>query len=141
MFVKLKIILLNLHFTSIEQSIMAFNFKSFAIKGALVILVISLLVFLFFYFGNYSTGTRGGVVMKISKKGYVFKTHEGQLDVGTINDPWSFSVDAGEKEVVKNLNEAQKTGERVQLHYQEKFTTFFWRGETKYFIIKVERNQ
>ena len=120
---------------------MAFNFKSFAIKGTLVVLVISLLVFLFFYFGNYSTGTRGGVVMKISKKGYVFKTHEGQLDVGTINDPWSFSVDGGEKEVIQNLNEAQKTGERVQLHYQEKFTTFFWRGETKYFIIKVERNQ
>jgi hypothetical protein len=120
---------------------MATKFKSIAIKAGVAVIVLALLSFLFFYFGNYSTGTRGGVVMKISKKGFIFKTFEGQLDIGTINDPWDFSVDSSEQEVIDNLNEAQKTGERVQLHYQEKFTKFFWRGDTKYLIIRVERKE
>ena len=114
--------------------------KSIAIKTGIGILLASLLFFLFMYFGNYSTGTRGGVVMKISRKGFVFKTYEGQLDVGTINDPWDFSVESGEKEVIDDLNDVQQSGERVRLHYEEKFTKFFWRGETKYFITRVERN-
>jgi len=119
---------------------MASKIKSIAIKVGIGIVVLALLYFLFLYFGNYSTGTRGGVVMKISKKGFVFKTYEGQLDIGTINDPWDFSVESSRKEVIKDLNDVQQSGERVRLHYQEKFTTFFWRGETKYFIIKVEKN-
>ncbi len=118
---------------------MASKFKSIALKVGIGILVLSLLFFLFLYFGNYSTGTRGGVVMKISKKGYIFKTYEGQLDVGTINDPWEFSVESSEKEVIDNLNNVQQSGERVRLHYEEKFTTFFWRGDSKYFITKVEK--
>ena len=119
---------------------MASKFKSIAIKVGIGVVVLGLLFFLFLYFGNYSTGTRGGVVMKISKKGYLFKTYEGQLDVGTINDPWDFSVESSEKEVIDNLNDVQQSGERVRLHYQEKFTTFFWRGDTKYFITKVEKS-
>ena len=120
---------------------MAFKFKSFAIKAGIVILGLLIFIFLFFYYGNYSTGTRGGVVMKISKKGFIFKTYEGQLDVGAINEPWSFSVDRGEEEVIQKLDSAQQSGERVQLHYAEKFTKFFWRGDTKYFITKVVRKQ
>lgn len=119
---------------------MASKFKSIAIKVGIGVLVLSLLYFLFLYYGNYSTGARGGVVMKISKKGFLIKTYEGQLDYGAINDPWNFSVDSGEDEVIKALNEVQQSGERVRLHYQEKFTKFFWRGDTKYFIIKVEKS-
>jgi hypothetical protein len=36
----------------------------------------------FMFFANYSEGVRSGVLMKISKKAYVFKTHEGQLNIG-----------------------------------------------------------
>ncbi|WP_020529243.1 hypothetical protein [Flexithrix dorotheae] len=115
------------------------KFKSILKKIIFGVIGILILVFLFFYFANYSSGTRGGIVMKISKRGVLFKTHEGQLDVGTINDPWDFSVDPGKEEVLEALNEAQISGERVQLHYQEKFTKFFWRGDTKYFVTKVEK--
>ncbi|UZR94641.1 hypothetical protein [Chondrinema litorale] len=118
---------------------MSSKFKSIAIKVGLVVAGLLLFYFLFLYFGNYSTGTRGGIVMKISKKGYLFKTYEGQLDVGAINEPWSFSVDGGKEEVIQALDEAQQSGERVQLHYAEKYRTFFWRGDTKYFITKVTR--
>ena len=33
---------------------------------------------------------------------------------------------------------ALKTGERVTLHYSEKFFQFPWNGDTKYFINNVE---
>lgn len=113
--------------------------KSILVKVGVGLLILILAVFLFFYFANYSSGTRAGTVMKISKKGILFKTQEGMLDVGTINDPWNFSVASNRKDVLDALNQVQKTGERVQLHYQEKFVQLFWRGDTKYFVVKVER--
>lgn len=109
------------------------------IKITAVVAFIFLGLFAFFYFANYSTGTRAGVVMKISKKGILFKTHEGMLDIGTINDPWEFSVAASATDVLERLDEAQSSGERVQLHYREKFAKFFWLGDTEYFVTQVDR--
>ena len=109
------------------------------VKIVAVIALVFLGLFAFFYFANYSTGTRAGVVMKVSKKGVVFKTHEGMLDIGTINDPWAFSVASSATDVLARLDEAQSSGERVQLHYREKFAKFFWLGDTEYFVTKVDR--
>ena len=57
----------------------------------------------YYAFGNmtYSSGTRSGQLMKLSRKGYVFKTYEGELFLGvfTSGQPtvapgniWAFSV-------------------------------------------------
>lgn len=92
--------------------------------------------------GNYSSGSRAGVVMKLSRKGLLFKTWEGQLNLGAMAQDkgvWEFSIDRGEDEVLKQLNDAMVQGYRVQLHYQEKFFQFDWRGDTKYFVYKVEK--
>ena len=104
-----------------------------------VVALVLLGVFAFFYFANYSTGTRAGTVMKVSKKGVLIKTYEGMLDIGTINDPWEFSVESGDTEVLRPLESAQSSGERVQLHYREKFAKFFWLGDTPYFVTQVDR--
>ena len=109
------------------------------IKVVAVIALVVLGVFTFFYFANYSTGTRAGVVMKVSKKGVLIKTSEGMLDIGTINDPWEFSVESGAADVLQQLEDAQSSGERVRLHYKEKFATFFWLGDTPYFVTQVDR--
>lgn len=106
-----------------------------------VILVGLLGYFSFTYYSSYSTGTRAGVVMKISKKGYIFKTYEGQLNLGVNQDPWDFSVDTNRQDVVKALEDAQNNNDHVTLHYEEKFVQYAWRGDTKYFITKVERKQ
>jgi hypothetical protein len=37
------------------------------------------------------------------------------------------------------LMEASLSGERVSLKYTERMMTFFWRGDTKYFVTEVER--
>ena len=39
----------------------------------------------YLYTANYSEGSRSGRLIKISKKGVLFKTWEGQLDVGGIS--------------------------------------------------------
>jgi len=102
----------------------------------------------YFYFGNYSEGVRSGVVIKVSKKGFLFKTYEGQLSLLTfgasksqnlVAETFDFSVPTSEEEVIKALEEVSLSGERVSLHYVEKFVTFPWRGDTQYLIVKVDR--
>lgn len=99
---------------------------------------------------NYSDGVRAGVVRKISNKGLVMKTWEGELQLGglvSVNDPnqmaqggnvWYFSVDDSEEKAIKDLERAAATGNRVSLRYKEKWYKFSWRGETKYFVYQVE---
>ncbi len=95
----------------------------------------------------YSDGTRTGLLRKLSHKGYVFKTWEGELQMSAVMVPndgtnsvaggnvWSFSVN--DNDAVKSLQEAESTGKRVTLHYTEYTKQLFWRGETKYFVDKV----
>lgn len=102
----------------------------------------------FMYWGVYDEGVRAGTILRISKKGMLFKTYEGQLNLETfgalkganpIMEAFDFSVEGSEEEVLKQLQEAALTGERVNLHYKKHYTTVPWRGDTKYFIVKVER--
>ncbi len=87
--------------------------------------------------------------MKLSRKGYVFKTYEGQLNLGmvinqdanamaSVNNIWEFSVSKKDQAVIDSLENAITTGKRVRLHYREKYKALPWRGETVYFIYKVE---
>lgn len=91
-------------------------------------------------FGTYSEGTRAGVLDKFSKKGFLFKTWEGELRVGTedrINPQrFAFSVNENEREIIRSLQDYN--GKQVKLYYREKFWVFPWQGESKYFIYKVE---
>lgn len=112
------------------------------------ILVIGSALFAFYYWGVYDEGVRAGTVLRVSKKGMVFKTFEGQLNLDTfgalrgahpIMEAFDFSVEGNEKDVLKDLEEVALTGERVNLHYIKRYITFPWRGDTKYFIVKVER--
>ena len=119
------------------------------IKITVVFLVILAIAFLCLgYWGVYDEGVRAGTVLRISKKGMIFKTYEGQLNVQTfgaikgtnpIMEAFDFSVLASDEEVVRALQEVSLSGERVNLHYISRYATFPWRGDTKYFIVKVER--
>jgi hypothetical protein len=110
------------------------------------IITLVLLFFGFYLFGNYSKGSRAGTVVKMSERGVVFKTWEGQLNLGGISGDtgspasslWDFSVSSGEKEVLKALEAASLSGTRLKLYYHEKFVQFDFRGDTKYFIYQVE---
>jgi hypothetical protein len=122
--------------------------KKLKITG-LVVLLIFIGVFSFFYWGTYSEGARSGVIMKISKRGTVFKTYEGQLNLqgfGATNsnnqfsEVWEFSV-IGDASLVEKLKEASLAGERVELEYIERYKAFPWRGDTKYFVTRVKMKE
>lgn len=114
----------------------------------LLLLLGTIGVFSFAYWGSYSEGVRSGMVVKISKKGFVFKTYEGQLNLQTfgankspniVSESFEFSVEGDREDIIKVLEEASLSGERVSLKYVERLVKFPWRGETKYFITEVER--
>ncbi len=90
-----------------------------------------------------------GRVIRISEKGLIFKTYEGKLSlesfgamkgVSPVAETFDFSVESGEQEVIEQLNAVALSGEHVSLHFEKRFISAPWRGDTKYFVTKVERN-
>ncbi len=118
------------------------------ILGILALLLIGLGIYALSVFATYSQGYRAGTVIKMSKKGILFKTNEGQLNTGggfgsdgdMTSSIWHFSVANSQKDVLKSIEDAVDGGYRVKLHYKEKFFKHSWRGDTKYFVYKVERS-
>ncbi len=87
----------------------------------------------------YSSGERAGYVQKLSEKGYVCKTYEGELILvsmpGTQAEKFQFTV--RDKAVAKKINET--VGKRVRLLYQEhKGIPLSCFGETGYFVQDVQ---
>tara|TARA_B100000809_G_scaffold135405_1_gene132976 strand:- start:1260 stop:1625 length:366 start_codon:yes stop_codon:yes gene_type:complete len=110
------------------------------ILSYLVIGVIALLAMYYavIYFIPYSEGYRTGELIKFSSKGLIVKTWEGEISQGISGAQiFTFSVLDKDDEVIENLKAFQ--GHYVKLTYVERFNTFFWLGDTKYFITKVEK--
>ena len=93
---------------------------------------------------HYSEGTRTGYLSKFAKKGYVFKTYEGDLYMGgasadnnsLINNQWAFSVPSNTDGVIDSLVKLE--GKIVKLHYYQVIKNMPWQGDTEYFIHKAE---
>jgi len=87
---------------------------------------------------SYSTGERAGWIQKLSKKGWVCKTWEGELAMISMPGatPEKFYFTVWEDAVAQRVN--QVMGKRVTLHYEEKVglpTSCF--GETRHFVTRV----
>jgi hypothetical protein len=107
----------------------------FYILGAIFFLFIS--YFAFVYLVPYSEGTRSGELIKFSRKGVIFKTWEGEISQGISGAQiFQFSVLDKDKDVVKELQENE--GKYVKLTYVERYATFIFWGDTKYFVQNVE---
>ena len=113
------------------------------------IVIIAIGVFSFYYFGYYEEGDMSGKVMRISQKGFVFKTYEGKINLESfgalrgaspIQEVFDFSVERSNQDVINTLKEVSLTGDRVNLHYVKRYAKFFWRGDTQYFVRSVTRN-
>jgi hypothetical protein len=89
---------------------------------------------------TYASGERAGYVQKISKKGWLCKTWEGELAManlpGTMPQIFSFTV---RNDSIANVLE-QTIGKQVSVTYEQHRglpTSCF--GETEYFISRVNR--
>ncbi|MFA9214349.1 MAG: 6-phosphogluconate dehydrogenase [Candidatus Methylacidiphilales bacterium] len=119
-------------------------------KVLLFLTIITLGVFAFFYWGKYESGLMAGKVLRISQKGVLFKTYEGKLNLETfgalkgtspIAESFDFSVESSDTAVINQLQQVSLSGERVNLYFIKRYMTFPWRGESKYFVTKVERSK
>ena len=87
---------------------------------------------------NYSTGERAGWVQKLSRKGWLCKTWEGELAMVSMPGaaPEKFYFTVWDDGVAGELNKVM--GQRVSLHYEEKVglpTSCF--GETRHYVTRV----
>ncbi len=110
----------------------------FLVIGGLLALLA--LYYAFIYFVPYSEGVRSGELIKISRKGVIAKTWEGEISQGISGAQiFSFSVLDKDQDIIEKLKEYQ--GEYVKVSYTERYATFFWLGDTKYFITEVEKER
>ncbi len=105
-----------------------------------ILLILAVVAYGFFAWKwSYSEGERAGFVQKLSKKGFVCKTWEGELSIvsmpGTTPEKFLFTV--FDSAVADQIN--KYVGKRVALYYEEKVglpgSCF---GDTRYYITKVK---
>ena len=111
--------------------------KPFFVILAAIIVVMALWTWLTLTW-TYGDGERAGYVQKLSKKGWICKTWEGEMAMvtmpGTVAEKFYFTVP--DDEVANQINTS--VGERVALHYEEhKWIPFSCFGETDYFVTGV----
>ena len=115
-------------------------------KWVLIVLglvIVGLALFVWASNWTYSKGTRAGYLVKATKKGVIWKTYEGQLNLGGVtNDPqsglsgniWDFSIP--KRAVYEKIQAVE--GERVKLHYRQVYRNMPWQGKTDYMVYDVE---
>ncbi|MEP0262713.1 6-phosphogluconate dehydrogenase [Dokdonia sp.] len=114
-------------------------------KKVLIIFLLSIALlaasyYTFLYYVPYSEGTRSGELIKFSYKGAIAKTWEGEISQGISGAQiFSFSVLDKEEDVIQKLKDYQ--GKYVKVTYIERFGTFFFWGDTKYFITNISLEQ
>ena len=110
--------------------------------GLILLLVLALFCW-WKYFYTFSDGYRTGLVQKLSHKGNLFKTYEGELVLSSIASTSSVTL-ASEKfyftvsndSIAKLLQNFE--GRQAKLHYEQKNGKLFWRGESEYMVDAVE---
>ena len=117
------------------------KFQKFIVRLFFLAIVIGSLGFSAWCWGalaySYSKGERTGYVQKLSKRGWLFKTWEGELAMvnipGTLPQIFSFSIrgDDYAKAVESTM------GRRVAVQYEEHRGVPIFFGETRYFVVGV----
>ena len=87
---------------------------------------------------SYSKGERAGYLQKVSDKGWICKTWEGELSLVALPGaaPEKFVFTVRDADIAKQVNAA--AGKRVALEYQQHKglpTSCF--GETDYFVVGI----
>lgn len=103
----------------------------------LSILIVAFCVWFFFFF-RYSTGDRVGRLVKISTKGNIFQTHEGEMWISCRPTmyPEKFYFSVTNDSLMRVLKDLQD--QCVQVTYTQYKATLPWRGDTKYIVTAVK---
>lgn len=112
-------------------------FKSFFILALGALALFALYIFIALQW-SYSTGERAGFLQKVSNKGWICKTWEGELSLVAIPGaaPEKFLFTVRDEAVAQKISAA--AGKRVTLNYEQHKglpTSCF--GDTDYFVTGV----
>ena len=113
--------------------------RGFLWKIILVVLLLAAGAIYWFYFKTYSEGERKGTLIKITKKGNVFKTVEGEmwLSCRQMMNAEKFYFSITDKALADSLMSLQD--ECVQLQYKQNYNTLPWRGDSEYIVTGFQR--
>jgi hypothetical protein len=125
--------------TGVSDKKAGFNKKTghFFRNTLIIIILLAAFSIYWFFFNKYSDGERKGTLIKITHKGNIFKTDEGEIWLScrqTMNpEKFYFSVTNDSiATVLKNLQD-----ECVQVTYAQYRATLPWRGDSKYIVTGV----
>jgi hypothetical protein len=120
-----------------------FSMKKYLLPFLGIIIVFLVIFFVARYSYTYSEGNRAGRLIKFSRQGFMFKTYEGEMNLGGVSNAtngslmmnymWDFSV--ADQAVADTLLKLE--GRDISVHYKEKMAKVVWRGDTKYIVDKV----
>lgn len=108
----------------------------------LALLFISFMIY-WYYFNVYSDGERTGLLTKLSHKGNIFKTYEGEILIGNFQQapnvmvPEKFYFSVKRKQLADTLMKLQ--GKTISLKYHQYRKTLPWRGESVYIVSDLAR--
>lgn len=90
---------------------------------------------------EYSTGSRDGYITKLSEKGLIWKTYEGEMQQGSGNmaalqGTYKFSV--RNSTLLPELLDARNNAQRVRLNYSEYLFTDWTVSESGYLLTSIE---
>jgi hypothetical protein len=114
-------------------------------RTVVLVLLLALVLFLYWhYYYTYSDGYRYGLLQKFSHRGNVFKTYEGEMILSSVkstnyapiaSEKFYFSVT--NKSLALQLDNLQ--GHVVTVHYKQKNSSAFWRGDSEYIVDSVKQ--
>ena len=113
-------------------------FKSLTILLVSVIALFSLYVYIALNW-SYSSGERAGFLQKVSHKGWICKTWEGELSLVAMpgSAPEKFLFTVRDDAIAQKVSAA--AGKRVTLNYeQHKGLPSSCFGDTEYFVVDVK---
>jgi len=114
------------------------------LKWTVFLIVVTGLIFVYFqYFYTYSEGYRSGLLQKFSHKGTIFKTYEGEIilssisstkDVALASEKFFFTL--VNKDLIRSFDTLQ--GQNVSVHYKQKNSPLFFRGDSEYLVDSIK---
>ncbi len=126
-----------------QQPLKKSGFRKFLWRFSLIIvLVLAVLVYWFFY-NTKSDGTRTVYLVKISHKGNLFKTYEGEALVSIGANPQTsittdkFIYSVTSKSLYDSLTKYE--GQKMTLKYRQYRKTLPWRGDSEYIVYDFDK--
>jgi hypothetical protein len=113
-------------------------FKKFLWRVSLIALIVIAFCVYWFFYNPKSDGTRTVYLVKISHRGNIFKTFEGEalVSIGTnpqtsiTTDKFIYSVTS--KSLYDSLTKYE--GQKMTLKYRQYRKTLPWRGDSEYIV-------